>query len=54
MAITTPLHRALLATMLVATTAMLSACNTTEGAGKDVERTGEAVQDTAKDVKRKM
>ncbi len=32
----------------------LTACNTAEGFGKDVEKTGEAVQDGAKDVKRDM
>ena len=32
----------------------LSACNTIEGAGKDIERGGEKVQDTAQDAKRKM
>ena len=32
----------------------LSACNTVEGAGKDVEKGGEKVQDAAKDVKKKM
>ena len=34
--------------------AAVSACNTVEGAGKDVERGGEKVQDAAKDVKQKM
>jgi len=29
----------------------LAACNTTEGLGKDVENTGEAVQDAARDAK---
>jgi predicted small secreted protein len=29
----------------------LSACNTVEGAGKDVSAAGSAVSDTAKDVK---
>jgi len=29
----------------------LAACNTTEGFGKDVENTGEAVQDAARDAK---
>jgi len=33
---------------------MLAACNTVEGMGKDVQRGGEHVQDTAKDVKEKM
>ena len=29
-------------------------CNTFEGMGKDIERGGEKVQDTSKDVKQKM
>lgn len=32
----------------------LGACNTFEGAGKDIERGGEKLQDTAKDVKKSM
>ncbi len=44
----------ILATLLMAMTAMLSACNTIEGAGRDIERGGEAVQDSARDVKQKM
>jgi entericidin B len=32
----------------------LIGCNTIEGAGKDIQRGGEAVSDTAKDVKRDM
>jgi predicted small secreted protein len=32
----------------------LSGCNTVAGAGKDVQRGGEAIQDTAQDVQRKM
>jgi predicted small secreted protein len=32
----------------------LIGCNTIEGAGKDIERGGEAVSDTARDVKRDM
>lgn len=32
----------------------LTGCNTIEGAGKDIQRGGEAVSDTAKDVKREM
>ncbi len=32
----------------------ISGCNTFAGAGKDIERGGEAIQDTAKDVKKKM
>lgn len=29
----------------------LSACNTLQGAGKDIEKGGEAIQDTAQDAK---
>jgi predicted small secreted protein len=32
----------------------LSACNTVSGAGKDIERGGEKIQDASKDVQRKM
>jgi len=32
----------------------LSACNTMEGAGRDIERGGEKLQDTARDVKNKL
>jgi entericidin B len=32
----------------------VSACNTMQGAGKDIERGGEKIQDTAKDVQKKM
>lgn len=43
-----------LATLFVAMIALLTGCNTIEGAGRDIERGGEAVQDTARDVKRGM
>jgi len=29
----------------------LSACNTIQGAGKDIEKTGEVIQETAEDAK---
>jgi len=32
----------------------IAGCNTISGLGKDIERAGEATQDTAADVKRKM
>jgi entericidin B len=32
----------------------ISGCNTVQGAGKDIERGGEKVQDAAKDVQKKM
>jgi predicted small secreted protein len=31
----------------------VSACNTVAGVGKDVERGGEKIQDTARDVQKK-
>ena len=43
-----------LATFVMAVTAMLTGCNNIEGAGRDLERGGEKVQDTARDVKRDM
>jgi entericidin B len=33
---------------------VMAGCNTFQGAGKDIERGGEKIQDTAKDVQRKM
>jgi predicted small secreted protein len=44
----------LFALMLLLSIAGLIGCNTIEGAGKDIERGGEAVSETAKDVKRDM
>jgi len=32
----------------------LSGCNTIEGAGKDIQSGGDAVSDTARDVKKEM
>jgi predicted small secreted protein len=43
-----------LMTIAVAVSAIVSGCNTIEGAGRDLERGGEKVQDTARDVKRGM
>jgi len=39
--------RKYLAAMMVAGTLLVSACNTIEGAGKDVESVGETVSDAA-------
>lgn len=39
---------------LFGTLSALTGCNTVAGAGKDVERGGEAIHDTAKDVQQKM
>ncbi|HSJ81730.1 MAG TPA: entericidin A/B family lipoprotein [Thiobacillus sp.] len=35
-------------------TLLLAGCNTVAGAGKDIERGGEKVQDTARDVQQQM
>ena len=32
----------------------MTGCNTVAGAGKDVERSGEAIHDTAKDTQKNM
>lgn len=44
------IHLVLLATIL-ATPIALSACNTTEGLGRDIERSGEWMQEKADDNK---
>jgi entericidin B len=40
--------------MLLGTLGTIAGCNTVEGMGKDIERGGEATQDAARDVQRKM
>jgi predicted small secreted protein len=42
----------LIALFLVAVA--IAGCNTIQGAGKDIEKGGEAVQDAAESVKKKM
>ena len=45
----------LLATLVLASLlGALSGCNTMEGAGKDIERAGKAINQEAKEVKNKM
>ena len=39
---------------LVSTALALSACNTVSGAGKDVEKGGQKIQEESKEVQRKM
>jgi entericidin B len=46
--------KTLLALMTLISVVTLVGCNTIEGAGKDLERGGEKVQDAAKDVKNSM
>ena len=41
----------LLALLGVFSAGMLSACNTVAGAGKDMQKAGETVEDTAQDCK---
>jgi len=43
-----------MALALVGPLSAISGCNTVAGAGKDIERGGEKVQDGARDVQRKM
>jgi predicted small secreted protein len=40
--------------LLVALAGLVGGCNTIQGAGKDIERGGQVIRDTAKDVQRKM
>ncbi|NEX22714.1 entericidin A/B family lipoprotein [Thiorhodococcus mannitoliphagus] len=44
----------LLAMILLVAMSGLSGCNTIEGAGKDIQSGGDAVSDTARDVKKEM
>jgi len=46
--------KTLLALLMSSAFAVLVGCNTVEGAGKDLERGGEKVQDKAQDVKEDM
>ena len=43
-----------IATWVLLMAGILAGCNTMQGAGRDIERGGEKVQDTARDVKQKM
>jgi entericidin B len=46
--------KAISAILLVMFGIALAGCNTVAGAGKDIERGGEKVQDKARDVQKKM
>lgn len=48
------LRKFFVAATLIASMGGVVGCNTVAGAGKDVERGGEKIQETAKDVQRKM
>jgi entericidin B len=51
---TRKLLTALLMLGIVGALSTLSGCNTVAGAGKDIERGGEAIHDSARDVQRKI
>lgn len=46
--------KTIIALLMSSTFVVLAGCNTIAGAGKDIERGGEKVQDTAKDVQQKL
>lgn len=48
------MRRAIFAVTLLALVGLTAACNTIQGFGRDVERAGEATQDAAGSVKRRM
>lgn len=48
------LRKFFVAATLIASVGAVVGCNTVAGAGKDVERGGEKIQETAKDVQKKM
>lgn len=47
-------YHSLLALVMSSFFVALAGCNTVAGAGKDIGRGGEKVQDTAKDVQQKL
>ncbi|PWR20758.1 entericidin A/B family lipoprotein [Zavarzinia compransoris] len=40
--------------LILGLVALTAACNTIEGAGRDIKNTGDAISDTARDVKEKL
>jgi predicted small secreted protein len=46
--------KTLFALLMSSVFVVLAGCNTVAGAGKDIERGGEKVQDTARDVQQKL
>lgn len=48
------LKRLLYGLAALATVLSLSACNTIQGAGRDIEQGGQTIQDEAKEAKQKM
>ena len=48
------LKRLIFSFAALATVLSLCACNTIQGAGRDIERSGQVIQDEAKEAKQKM
>lgn len=48
------MNKILAAVLAAAVSVVMMGCNTFHGMGKDLERGGEKVQDTAKDVQKRM
>ncbi len=48
------LRKFFVAATLIASVGAFVGCNTVAGAGKDVERGGQKIQETAKDTQKKM
>lgn len=48
------MKRFLMVLMALGMLGSVSACNTFAGAGKDIQKGGQAVEDTARDVQEKM
>jgi entericidin B len=46
--------RVLAALVMLGIVGPLTGCNTIQGAGKDIERGGQVIRDTAKDVQKKL
>ena len=46
--------RGILAIVVAVATVVLVGCNTVAGAGKDIERGGQVIRDTAKDVQKRL
>jgi predicted small secreted protein len=47
-------HRIFVTLMMLGFVVVVTGCNTVAGAGKDIERGGEAIQGTAEDVQKQM
>jgi len=47
-------HRILVTLMMLGFVVIIAGCNTFAGAGKDIQRGGEVIEDTAEETKRKM